>query len=487
MPVRKKTTASSRKTNSKKTIENSKNKNQRKTPHGVTAAQSNVMVVNMIPLSLSGEVEQDSEPFLAVNPSNPLQIVGSAFTPDPFGGALAPVFVSDDGGNTWTLKSTVPSNSSTGDITVAFGGTNNLYSGILKRPGNLLLNVLRTDNASGSATMSILSNRVRVDQPFMQVGTVGNKDRVYVGSNDFAAPGGMTATIDLSLNGTVASPTFKTIRIEKRSTGGAGQNGPQIRPCVHSDGTVYAVFYGWRAFSSAQEVTADVVVVRDDTGGSGQNPFNNLKDTDGIAGKLVARGIKFIWDGKLGQQRLGGNLSIAVDPSNSSIVYVSWAELNPETGYTLHLRRSTDRGVTWSPNDLRTVARATNGSIAVNKNGKVGYLCQRITGSGASERWITQFESSIDGINWDTLVLANVPANAPTPLFQPYIGDYACLLSVDKDFYGIFSANNSPDITRFPNGVKYQRKHDFNTRRLFDLNGNQVSISIDPFFFKVVG
>ena len=39
-----------------------------------------VTVVNMIPLAQSGETNQDSEPNLAVNPANPLQVAGSAFT-----------------------------------------------------------------------------------------------------------------------------------------------------------------------------------------------------------------------------------------------------------------------------------------------------------------------------------------------------------------------------------------------------------------------
>jgi hypothetical protein len=113
------------------------------------SALTNILVVNMIPRSLSAETEQDSEPFIAVNAANPLQIVGSAFTPDPFGGPQAPIYISNDGGNSWDLRSTVPSNVQTGDITVAYaGGTNNLYSGILKRPGNLLLNILRMLSAS---------------------------------------------------------------------------------------------------------------------------------------------------------------------------------------------------------------------------------------------------------------------------------------------------------------------------------------------------
>lgn len=45
-----------------------------------------IKVVNIIPRSLSGETNQDSEPNIAVNPANPLQIAASAFTPSPMGG-----------------------------------------------------------------------------------------------------------------------------------------------------------------------------------------------------------------------------------------------------------------------------------------------------------------------------------------------------------------------------------------------------------------
>src|SRR5213593_4748766 len=85
-----------------------------------------VVVVNMIPRSLSRETNQDSEPSLSVNPANPLQIEGTAFTPDPMGGPLAPLFVSTDGGNTWSLNSIIPSgagNSSTHDVSLAFASS----------------------------------------------------------------------------------------------------------------------------------------------------------------------------------------------------------------------------------------------------------------------------------------------------------------------------------------------------------------------------
>src|SRR5712692_2826026 len=93
---------------------------------GMATAQAQVKVVNMIPNSRSNETVQDSEPNLAVNPANPFQIAGSAFTPDPMGGPNAPIYISTDGGNTWSLRMVVPGNSpagGTGDISVGFATT----------------------------------------------------------------------------------------------------------------------------------------------------------------------------------------------------------------------------------------------------------------------------------------------------------------------------------------------------------------------------
>jgi hypothetical protein len=91
------------------------------------------------------------------------------------GGSTAPIFVSNDGGRTWALRSTVPSATDTGDISPRFGGNGRLYTGILKNPGDLLLNILRTANAAGATPMGVLSNRNSVDQPFLATVTLGVK------------------------------------------------------------------------------------------------------------------------------------------------------------------------------------------------------------------------------------------------------------------------------------------------------------------------
>lgn len=449
-----------------------------------------VTVVNMIPRSLSGEANQDSEPTVAVNPANPQQIVGTAFTPDPTGAGQAPIYISSDGGTTWLLNFIVPSQAQTADITVAFSSASNtLYAGIIVMPvvnRTPRLNILRTSNFQSPTTMKVLVDRLGrgVDQPYVQAITVGGKDRVYVGDNDFnALP--QTATLDVSLSGQGASPGFGQARIEARGTGSAGQDGPSIRPAVHADGTVYAAFVGWRSATATAAITADIVVVRDDNGGGGAAPFTALKDNDGQPGRRVVQGIKFNFNGVIGQQRVGGDVAIAVDPTNSATVYLAYADLQGKV-YTLHVRRSTDRGATWSADDLRTIPHATNPALAINSAGQVAFLYQELAGKGAAKRWVTHVQQTTDGVNWNDLILATVPAGNPPRQFHPYIGDYDHLLAVGADFYGIFSASNIPDLANFPNGVSYQRNADFATHTLLALdNSTHVPVSIDPFFFRI--
>jgi len=466
---------------------------KQKPAHAVKASSTTVLLVNIIPKSLSGETHQDSEPTIAVNPANPLQIAASAFTPDPLRGSFAPIYVSNDGGNTWTLNSIVPGNNrltGTRDITVQFSKTTNtLYAGILRGDSRTTrMNILRTKNFAGATPMEILVDRNQVDQPYVQVASASgsaSKDLVYVGNNDLGAGDG-SATMDQSLDGNSSSPSFKSIRIESRTT--PGQDGPPVRPSIHPDGTSYAIYHSWRTFNdNSGEGTADIVVVRDDNGGVGSKPFNDLVDsTDGKVGVRVAQNTKFNFEGVLGQQRTGGDVALVVDPTNSDLVYIAY---NDDHGsfYMLHLLRSKDRGQTWSP-ELRTIRNALNPSLAINDVGKLAFLYQQLAHSKGTERWITKVELTTDGTNWKTLTLANVPGDTPVADFDPYLGDYAHLMSVGNDFYGIFSTNNTPKKSNFPNGVVYQRNANWSTNTLLRVdNVTPVRVSIDPFFFKLTG
>jgi len=224
-----------------------------------------VTVVNMIPKLSSGEINQDSEPNLAVNPANPLEIAGTAFTPSPNGSNKnSPIFYSNDGGITWSLKDII-AGTPVRDQTLRFATTKGiLYAGVLWGGGNniALINfdILRTSDFSGLTTMTQLAQRKNDDQPFVQAATVpggpaAGKDRVYVGSNDHA-PANTPATVDLSLDAAAAVPATSIFVIEGRSV---ARDGYQTRPAVHPNGTVYALYY-----AGLSGVSCDVVIVRDE-------------------------------------------------------------------------------------------------------------------------------------------------------------------------------------------------------------------------------
>jgi hypothetical protein len=459
-----------------------------------------ITVVNIVPQSLSGETNQDSEPNLAVNPANPKEIVASAFTPDPMGGPNAPLYLSTDGGVTWTLNNIVPSagSSGTGDITMRFTGTTNwLFSGILDGTTGAF-EVHRTPDATSPTVMTTLETRANEDQPFVQAATVMGgadvgKDRVYIGVNDFNAPGGMTATVEQTLDATVASPSFASVRVERRST--LGQNGPQIRPAIHPDGTIYAAFYRWISATGSFPANtlvitnAEAIVVRDDSWGTGATPFSALTDTsDTLPGRRVATGLSFPFNQQgvaaNGQERWGGDLSIAVDPRNSSTVYLAYST-RVSGVYTINVVRSLDRGVTWS-GTLLSITNGKNPALAINSLGTVAILCQQFTGTGATQRWETHFRTTTNGTTWSDSPLCTTLSQAPARQGSPYLGDYEHLMALGKDFYGVFCASNVPDLANFPQGVTFLRNHDFAAKKLFDLDGvSVVPPSIDPYFFKV--
>jgi hypothetical protein len=415
-------------------------------------------------------------------------MVASAFTPNPISTkGNAPVYVSQDGGNTWVLNAITPVQRLTCDITHAMAAAENhprgdLHAGTLACVSAITLGESETIDVGSSTTMNVQSTRNNVDQPFVRALAFSDSDHIYVGVNDFNQPGGHTATVDVSVDG---GATYKSISIEARNT--MGQDGPSVRPAVAGDGTVYAAFFGWRKFDG-KTATSDVVVVRDDTGATGPNPFQALKDlSDNLPGRLVVKGVSIPWSNlpTLGQERIGSTLSIAVDPNNSSTVYVGWADHGSKGDiYTLHVRRSTDRGMTWSAADLpnTTIRNATNIALAVANNGVAGLLYQQFIGN----RWATHLVQSHNGFaTVQDIILASVPADAPTEQFLPYLGDYDYLLSVGNEFRGVFCANNTPDLANFPQGVIYQRAADFTKKTLTDGSGNPVPISIDPFYFSV--
>ncbi|WP_143136045.1 hypothetical protein [Burkholderia ubonensis] len=468
---------------------------------GCTNASTN-RLVNMIPQTRSGETNQDAEPTITVDYNYNNRMAGSAFTWDnltgsPMISSTAPIYVSNDSGNTWTLAYVVPSElgaeSPTGDITLSFSSVNSppalqtgwLYAGTLSSVGvGRPMTVLRVQDPLSGTTMVTLDTRTgKVDQPHTSVLRSGaGQDKLYVGFNNgfnCTAPSGRSATLDVSQDGATAAPALALDLIEARNT--PCQDGYATVPAVHRDGTVYAAFIHDSAGSPR------LVVVRDDNWGTGVSPFSDLKDpSDNVAGRYVTNVLN-LPSGRMGQNRLGvSNVSIAVNPNDSNLVYVAWGDSGGANRETIHVIRSVDRGINWS-SDLVTVTDALNPEVAINDWGTVGVLYQQLV----SGRWQTHFVRTTDGdaTIFDTpgTLLANQSASTPASTYDPYIGDYASLVGVGKNFVGMFSASNYPDKANFMDGVKFHREVDWTTHKLYSdsTHTTEVPPSIDPFFFEI--
>jgi hypothetical protein len=475
-----------------------------------------IKIVNVVPPSRSADVYQKCEPNVAVNPANPRQIVITAFSlDDPTSSAMltnhGPLYVSSDGGASWTARLVLPSASGApvqvNDVTAKFAnqhlsGTQELYAGVLPisstiYPDSAGYVVLRSGDPT--VPMTRVYGLSDGDQPYIEAATVLGpvwsadlgKDRVFVGDN--AGPSTLVSSLDAA---TASDPdNFAAWSLDVRGPSGK----PSIRPAIHADGAVYAAFF---SMSGAPPGTFHVVVVRDNQWGSGAPPFDNLHDLgDGLRGSIVAPNVPIVIyfspQSDFGYDRLGSDLAIAVDPRNSQRVYVAWGDGATKDTYTIHLSYSTDGGLHWTATG-RNIVKAKNPCLAINSRGVVGFSYQQVTGSPGSQRWETHFERSTadDFSTFDSFLLANTSAEpasgqapTPSPMAGTYLGDYMGLQAAGKDFYGAFSASNYPDPANFYTGAAtvYQRYADFASHTLYAdaAKTTPVPVSIDPFYYVV--
>jgi hypothetical protein len=479
-------------------------------------ARGQVRVVNMIPRHLSDETFQNAEPTLAVNPSNPAKMAASAYAP---GGDLcsrgveAPIFVTADSGKSWSLVCKIRVNSSTtlppGDVSLRWASDGSaLFAALLWPLNPITLQVFQTRDPMSPDTFVPIHKIPNVDQPDMAVMTIEGKTTLFVAADFFDADTGAkpfslgTAIVLVSHPFRQPTPDSVLAPIEHRDISNAGRN-YAVRVAAHPSGVVYALTYSPLPTNDKDPfVIEDVVVARDDSSGMSTPAFSALRDTpvikardkckgrDGIAGFRVARCRTVPYPNDVAnfgnQRRVSANLSIAVDKARASNVWIAWADSSDTNHYTLHVRRSVDAGRTWS-SDLLTIPNATNPALTIADGGNAGFLFQQLQGKGVNQRWVTRLFTSTDGFKSKrSYTLATVPSNVPTPVLQPYIGDYIELRSVGSNFYGVFSAANTPDTLNFPNGVTFNRNADFNTNLLKNAHGGtSIGVSIDPFFFMV--
>ena len=229
------------------------------------------------------------------------------------------------------------------------------------------------------------------------------------------------------------------------------------------------------------------------------NPFQALNPPNTTVDSGMVPRVKEFF---LGQERIGFDYSIAIDPSDATgnTVYVAYVLVNnnqPE----IHVAKSANGGVagSWAQVLQAPIANAALPALAVAANGTLGILYTRLVNNQTMSTEFLQLPKQ--GKAGPAIVLTVWPKDVPMKANgrSTYIGDYQQLVVVGNTFYGAFSASNKPDASNFPKGVYYQRN--FNnggmargnnyplkfgkTGDVVDAGGNVVPTSIDPFFFSV--
>jgi len=210
----------------------------------VPRAHGQVKVVDIIPNDFSDETRHNSEPYIAVNPTNRNIIAVSVFMPTPAASPNGPLLVSFDGGTTWAWRNIIPSSPgaffNTGDITIRFNTTGTrLYAGIL-RAGGAGLQIIQTNDMNLNTPMTVLNTPRPTDQPYIFARTAAGLDRVWVANND-AGNNPRSATVDQTLDAAATTPAFTQIRIDAGAV--VGRDNYQVRTIGAADGRTYAAFY----------------------------------------------------------------------------------------------------------------------------------------------------------------------------------------------------------------------------------------------------
>lgn len=446
------------------------------TPTGIVWMAS---INNVVPRRLSSETNFDGEPSVAVNPSGDFLHATVALT--TFSGNWtdtqnAPIWVSGNSGLTWDQRLGVPApergSFGPADQNVAYNSDGSqLYGTFLGFSRSVSSYVLTTPDplTTDFGNPYAYSPAAGTDQPWLQVGPVDadtGLDRVYLSINDSSTRA--TPTVIVSNDG---GATFQApIRVE-RGTNVNSDHPPRV--AVSGD-RVYSTFLRRTAPPSGNVGPGELVVVRDDQGAlrtpDNPNPFSDLGPNG--AGVVVQSGSYPTGGFLLGQQRIGGDISLAIDPQNPDTVYLSFSRI--ESGQpVLHVHRSLDGGNTWD--DILSVNNAAIGNLAVASNGVWGLMNIRLDNG----RMIQEFRQN----GGDPTILTSWPANDPRGGVV-YVGDYQYLIAVGSTFYGSFCASNAPDVADFPSGVVFQRNANFSAHQLLSVSGANVPRSIDPYFFR---
>jgi len=441
-----------------------------------------ITLVDIIPASDSAETAQNSEPSLAVNPTNPTQMIAGTFSTFVGNQVQSPYWISNNGGMTWSgfgsLLSVDKSLAWGQDGMAALTTTLNVVG-----PNINSISTFQSGATNFGSAINTFNPNQFLDQPWIRTGPSG---KTYVAYNNLSNAGGRTASLLVSSNnGVTYGPQ---VTLETINPAG-GQDAPSVRTAVNGS-TIYAAFTRWGGLieSDANGLrfgSSAVVVAKSTNSGASFAAGVTAATTTGYFANTSNTPLT------LGQERTSSDVAIAVDPNNANHVVVAYGDAPGANGsglLQLHVTESTDGGATWTNKFTTSSAvRSALPALSILNDGAIGllYLSYNPGNNSLSQHFLTTTD---DFATTTETVLGTESNVTPTSNFFPYLGDFYDLTSVDDTFYGIFSASNADNGSSalFPS-VSYQRNFSGTPGtpgfQLRDLSNNPVNPSIDPYVF----